>query len=327
MVTLQDIAKIANVSKSTVSRYLNNGSVSQKTREKLDAIVKETGFQPNRLAQSLKSAKSNMAGVIIPRYDSPSTNMVMKGIDSLAYQKRVQLMITNSDLDIERTKENLRLLIRQKVGVIILFATEFDDELKQLIYQSDIPILVIGQQLANCPSFIFDDYEAGRIIGEHAVSLGHKELLFVGVNEADYAVGVLRKQGFSDAVEEAGAAMTFIETDFSRSINYQRALDYLEVISATYIAAATDHMAIGISNACMEKGIKIPDDLSLSGFGGYSVTQNVYPHITTVAYPFTELGERVMKKAIEILNDKSFDKDEITQLPVKLNIKGSTQSF
>ena len=85
MVTLNDIAKMANVSKSTVSRYLNNGSVSQKTRKKLDKIVQETGYQPNLLAQSLKAQKSNMVGVIIPRYGSPSTNEVLKGIDSSAY--------------------------------------------------------------------------------------------------------------------------------------------------------------------------------------------------------------------------------------------------
>ena len=84
MVTLQDIAKMAGVSKSTVSRYLNNGSVGKNTREKIDAIIKETGYQPNPFAQSLKAGKSNMIGVIIPRYDSPSTNEVLKGIDAAA---------------------------------------------------------------------------------------------------------------------------------------------------------------------------------------------------------------------------------------------------
>ena len=123
MVTLNDIAKMANVSKSTVSRYLNNGSVSQKTKEKLDKIVQETGYQPNIMAQNLKASKSNMVGVIIPRYDSPSTNQVLKGFDAIAYPKNIQLVMTNADLDIGRTKQNLALLQRQKVGAIILFAT------------------------------------------------------------------------------------------------------------------------------------------------------------------------------------------------------------
>ena len=327
MVTLNDIAKMANVSKSTVSRYLNQGSVSQKTKEKLDKIVKETGYQPNFLAQSLKSTRSNMAGVIIPRYDSPSTNTAMKGIDSVAYAENIQLMITNANLDLERTKQNVRLLQRQKVGAIILFATEIDQELEEMIRSSKIPILLFGQKLDDNPSFVFDDYEAGRIIGQHAIDQGHRELLFVGVSETDHAVGVLRKMGFYDVVKEAGATIEYIKSDFSRSTNYKKALDYLPKTKATYIAAATDHMAIGISNASAELKIAIPDELSLSGFGGYSVTQNVFPHITTVDYPFYEMGETVMKHTIQALRPDGDPIPTLTQLPVELSIQGSTSKI
>ncbi len=324
MVTLNDIAKMANVSKSTVSRYLNQGSVSQETRKKLDKIVKETGYQPNLLARSLKATRSSMVGVIIPRYDSPSTSIVMKGIDSVAYAKNIQLMITNANLDVARTKQNLTLLQRQKVGAIILFATEIDAELVEMIRTSAVPVLVVGQQLTGNPSFIFDDYEAGRIIGQHAMDQGHRELLFVGVTETDYAVGVLRKMGFMEIAKEAGAQVDFIETDFSRSTNYKKALEYLPKTKATYIAAATDHMAIGISNASAELKISIPEQLSLSGFGGYSVTQNVFPHITTVDYPFYEMGETVMKHTLQALNPKTEPIPELTELPVTLSIQGST---
>src|SRR5699024_9933220 len=153
MVTLNDIAKMANVSKSTVSRYLNNGSVSQKTRKKLDKIVQETGYQPNLLAQSLKDQKSNMVGLIIPLYGSPYTNEVLKGIDSIAYTEDIQLMITNSDLDIERTKKNIRLLQRQKVGVIILLATTIDEELEEQLRTSKTPIIIVGQKLSKLTAY------------------------------------------------------------------------------------------------------------------------------------------------------------------------------
>ena len=325
MVTLNDIAKMANVSKSTVSRYLNNGSVSQKTKEKLDKIVQETGYQPNAMAQSLKATKSNMVGVIIPRYDSPSTNQVLKGIDLVAYEKHIQLMITNANLDLERTKKNIALLQRQKVGAIILFATEIDDELEQQIQSSKIPIFLVGQKLENNPSFIYQDYEAGKIIAQHAIDKGHQELLFVGVNESDYAVGVLRKQGFYDVAEQNGASVEFIETEFSRSYSYEKALEFLPNTRATYIAAATDHIAIGISNASAELKISITDKLSLSGFGGYSVTQNVFPHITTVTYPFYKMGETVMEKVIQVLNGE--EADMLTELQVDLNIQGSTNKI
>ena len=316
---------MANVSKSTVSRYLNNGSVSQKTKEKLDKIVQETSYQPNIMAQSLKATRSNMVGVIIPRYDSPSTNQVLKGFDAIAYPKNLQLVITNSNLDLQRTKQNLALLRRQKVGAIILFATEIDKELESQIKSSNIPVLLVGQELEGNPSFIFQDYEAGKAIGQHAIDLGHRELLFVGVTEADYAVGVLRKKGFYDVAEANGANVEFIETEFSRSYNYEKALEFLPNINATYIAAATDHIAIGISNASAELKISIPEKLSLSGFGGYSVTQNVFPHITTVTYPFYKMGEIVMEKVIQVLNGE--EAEMLTELQVDLNIQGSTNKI
>lgn len=325
MVTLNDIAKMANVSKSTVSRYLNNGSVSQKTRKKLDKIVQETGYQPNLLAQSLKAQKSNMVGVIIPRYGSPSTNEVLKGIDSIAYTEDIQLMITNSDLDIERTKKNIRLLQRQKVGVIILLATTIDEELEEQLRTSKTPIIIVGQKLSGLPAYVYQDYEAGRLIAEHAIKLGHRHLLFVGVTEEDYAVGVLRKKGFYDVAKQNGAQVSFIQSDFSRSQNYEKALKYLPQTKATYIAAATDHMAIGIFNACMELGVQIPNQISLSGFGGYSETRNVLPHITTIQYSHSEMGETIMKAALQTLET---GKNRLhTELPVQLLIQGSTEEL
>lgn len=325
MVTLSDIAKMANVSKSTVSRYLNNGAVSQKTREKLDEIVKETGYQPNLFAQSLKARRSNMVGVIIPRYGSPSTNLVLAGIDSIAYAEDIQLMIMNSDLNIERTKENIRLLQRQKVGVIILLATSIDDELENQLKTSTTPIILVGQKLPEIPSYIYQDYEAGRKIAEHAIELGHRNLLFVGVTEEDYSVGVLRKKGFYDVAKENDAEVSFVETEFSRAYSYEKALDYLPDTEATYIAAATDQIAIGIFNACMELGIQIPNQISLSGFGGYSETQNVLPHITTVQYSHSRMGETVMKEALKILQSKEISLH--TELPVKLLLQGSTEEL
>lgn len=327
MVTLNDIAKMANVSKSTVSRYLNNGAVSQKTREKLDKIVEETGYQPNLFAQSLKAEKSNMIGVIIPRYNSPSTNQVMNGIDAIAHEEGVQLMIVNSNLDIERTKQNIRLLQRQKVEVIILFATAIDEELKEQIDTSRVPILLVGQELENAPFITYQDYEAGKMIAQHAIEKGHRKLLFVGVTEEDYAVGILRKKGFYDVAEQHGATVRFVETDFSRKTSYERALKFLPKMDETYIAAATDHIAIGIFNASMELGFKIPDEISLSGFGGYSVTQNVFPHITTITYPFKKLGETIIHEAQKLIQTETQKEKMKMKLPVKLTIQGSTRKI
>ena len=316
---------MAGVAKSTVSRYLNNGSVSEKTKQKLQKIIEETGYVPNQFAQSLKAQRSNMIGVVLPRFDSPSPNQVLKGMDELAYQKGYQLVLTNSNLDIQREKENLSLLERQKVSGIILIASFLDDEIKQQITNLDIPILMIGQQINQVHCLIHEDFEAGKRIAEYALELGHKQLLYVGVTADDNAVGVLRRDGFMQTVNEAGANVEFIETSFSRKEAYKQALDYLPTTQATYIAAATDQIAIGIANAAQDLNLSIPDDFSLSGFGGYSESEYAYPRITTVDYPFYELGRQALE-LIEKLT-RGEEVELVNPMPNQLHIKRSTQKI
>lgn len=105
MVTINDIAKMAGVAKSTVSRYLNGGSISKKTKAKLDAIVAETGYTPNTFAQSLKAKRTNIVGTIIPRYDSYSSNAILEGIDQELLKRQMQLVIMNSSQSVEREDE------------------------------------------------------------------------------------------------------------------------------------------------------------------------------------------------------------------------------
>lgn len=120
MVTINDIAKMAGVAKSTVSRYLNGGSISKKTKAKLDAIVAETGYTPNTFAQSLKAKRTNIVGTIIPRLDSYSSNAVLEGIDQELLKRQMQLVIMNSSQSVEREIENIYTLGRQKADAIIL---------------------------------------------------------------------------------------------------------------------------------------------------------------------------------------------------------------
>ncbi len=321
MVTLNDIAQMAGVSKSTVSRYLNNGSVSKTTREKLDSIVQQTGYQPNPFAQSLKAEKTNMIGVIIPRYDSPSTNEVLKGIDAAANKMGLRLIIMSSNLDVERALNNIQTLQIQKVDRIILLGSFMNEELKRVIHESKVPIVLVGQSISGITSLIYDDYHAGQLIAQHAIALNHKQLAFVGVSEEDYAVGVLRKQGFYDYAEKFGATIEYIETSFSRSESRAKALKYLPSLKATYIAAATDHIAMGIHGAATQLGYAIPEDFSLSGFGGYKATQYVVPNITTVNYPFYETGELAVEIAFQ---EKTQLENEPTVLSVIINVNPST---
>lgn len=324
MVTINDIAKKAGVAKSTVSRYLNNGSVSTQTREKIDKIIKETGYTPNTFARSLKAQKTNMLGVIIPRLNSSSTNEVLEGIDATARELGYQLIITNSDQNLERELENIQTLAIQKVEGIIMLARQITQQHIDLINQASLPFLFIGQKAGTIHSMIHQDYEAGKQIGEYALGLGHRHFLYVGVPEYDQAVGIDRKKGFLDVVlKEKTAKVDYIETDFSRTVAYKKALQFLPETEATYIACATDNIAVAILKAASELGYGVPEDFSLSGFGGYDATSYVTPRITTVHYPYKKLGEESVKKIHLLINKQEVPM--LSELENELVIKESTK--
>lgn len=324
MVTINDIAKQAGVAKSTVSRYLNNGSVSQSTRKRLDEIVKVTGYTPNTFARSLKATKTNMIGVIIPRLNSASTNEVLNGIDEKTRESGYQLIITNSNQDIDRELENIQTLIKQKVEGIILLAREITESHLELINGSNIPFLVLGQKAESIHSMAYDDYEAGQTIGRYALELGHQEFLYFGVSERDKAVGRERKQGVIDSINKvSGTAVEVVETSFSKTTAYHDALKALPKSSASYVICATDNIAIAVLKAALELGYSIPDEFSISGFGGYEETDYVQPSITTISYPYKEMGTQAVTNLIELV--KGTDIPYETLLPNELVIKNSTE--
>lgn len=306
MVTIKDIAQQAGVAKSTVSRYLNGGSVSKKTKAKLDQIVNETGYAPNTFAQSLKAKKTNMIGTIIPRLDSFATNAILASIDKELRNKQYQLIITNTNQNVAREVENIYTLAKQKVDGIILLATVVTEAHRKAIAEVKIPVLLLGQSAEGLHTIVHQEYEAGFKMGSYATDLGHKQFLYFTVLKDDEAIGQLRSKGVLDALENgSGTSVEVIETNFSFSKAYEKAMSVLATTSATYILCATDNIALAVMKAAHTLGLSIPNDFSLSGFGGYEVTSIVTPTITTVKYPYKQLGSLSVTNLIEIIEGEN----------------------
>lgn len=309
MVTINDIAKLAGVAKSTVSRYLNGGSVSQKTKDVLDKIIAETDYVPNTFAQSLKIKKSNLVGTIIPRLNSYATNEILGSVDKALKEKNYQLLITNTDQDVQREVENLYALSRQKVAGIILLATVVTKAHLVAISKIGIPVLLLGQRSDATYSIVHDELDAGYHIGKHAVDLNHKEVLYVGVTEADEAVGRLRKQGVLNGLSLSDDIhVEEVVADFNYDKAFQFLKEYLKKSKATYVICATDNIAIAAYKALVTLGKKVPEDVSVSGFGGYSITDIITPSITTVKYAYKEMGKIAVENLLRIIAGEDIPK-------------------
>lgn len=305
MVTIDQIAKKAGVAKSTVSRYLNQGSVSEKTKKKIAKVIEETGYQPNLYAQSLKAKNTNMLGVIIPRLNSSSTNDALTGIDYEAKKMGYEPVIVNSNLDIQNDINNIQILNKQKVEGIIFFARELNEDLIKTIKASRVPILLVGQTLSGTHSITHEDYKAGYKMGEYVSTMGHRQSLFFGVTEKDQAVGVLRKKGFFDAFRENKGHSLLIETSFSKKKTYQLAkekLPYYFDQGITIIGCATDNIAIAVMKALGDLGKKVPEDFSVFGFGGYDMTSYLTPRLTTIRYPYHDIGQEAVQHLLNLIN-------------------------
>ena len=167
MKNIADIAKIAGVSKSTVSRYLNNGSVSLKTKQKLDKIIQENDYQPNQFAQSLRAHRTNMIGAIIPRMNSYAVDETVKGIKTICDELNYSLLLNYTNLNSEKELEALETFYRSKVDGIVLMATEITDRHLAIINKIQVPVIIVGQEHETLHCVIHNDYHAGYIVGKN----------------------------------------------------------------------------------------------------------------------------------------------------------------
>ena len=151
-----DIAKLAGVSKSTVSRYLNNGYVSVESREKIKKVLEETGFTPQRQAKGMRTKKTNLIGVIVPKISSETPARVVEGITEVLSPNGYDILIANTNLSIEKELEYLNIFKSNQVDGIIFMATKVTDKHIEVIRDLEVPIVVVAQDIEKFPSVYFD---------------------------------------------------------------------------------------------------------------------------------------------------------------------------
>ncbi|PZT52987.1 LacI family DNA-binding transcriptional regulator [Paenibacillus silvae] len=289
--TIADIAQMAGVAKSTVSRFLNGGSVSENTRQKIERIIKQYNYVPNTFARSLKAKKTSIIGTVVPRLDSYATSQTLIGIDEELRGLQYQMLIANTSQDMQREIDAIYDFARQKVSGIILLAAEITDAHLKAIEDIQIPVLLVGQQHELLHSLIHNDDQAGYVMGKHVIEQGHRDIVYLGVSERDQAVGIHRKRGFQRAVAECSdCKVRYYETSFKMSEAVVTAQTILEASMPTLIVAATDNIAMGVMKTAFSRNISIPQHLSVTGFGDYDITEMIHPTLTTVKYHYLQAG-------------------------------------
>lgn len=305
MKTISDVAQLSGVAKSTVSRYLNGGSISESTRRKIERVINETGYIPNTFAQSLKAKRPNIIGTIIPRLDSFASSQILIGIDEKLREMNYQMLISNTNQVIEREIESIYSLSNQKVAGIILLATQITKAHLEAFKEIKLPVIIVGQQHDKLYSLSHNDESAAYDIGKYVLKKGHRKIGYLGVTEKDIAVGVKRKEGFKRAIsEQENCEVRYYETSFQIEDAVKIAADIIDTFNPSILVCATDNIALGVLKAAHLKGIRVPTDLSITGFGGYKVSDIIDPRLTTVKFYYKDAGRTAGDVLIKLVTGK-----------------------
>ncbi|MCI8706798.1 MAG: LacI family transcriptional regulator [Lachnospiraceae bacterium] len=292
---IAEIAQLAGVSRAAVSRYFNNGYISQEKREAIRKVVEETGYRPSIQAQTLRTKKTKMVGVIVPKVASASIGKIVEGLLSHLEGNGYQTLLAVTQNDPKKELEYLSAFHEKQVDGVILLATILSPEHKRMLKKISVPVVIIGQQLNGYYCVCHDDYHASYDLTKLFLEKGRKKLGYLSAIQQDKAVGAERRRGFQDAVRDFGygeLAENFVEAAFSVASGYEKAGELLEKCgNLDGILCATDTMAAGVMQYLREHKIKVPSQILVAGHGDSDMAKVTDPPLVTVHYAYEKSGE------------------------------------
>lgn len=328
MITIKEIADLANVSRTTVSRVLNNsGYVSEKARQSVLKVIEETGYIPSAHAKALRTKRSRVIGVILPKISTETSSRVVNGMNEVLAGSGYQILLANTNLDKEKEIEYLKLLQSRQVDGVVLLGTNTEKKLQKEMRELKIPVIVVGQELAGIPSIVFDDYGAARELAGLFVEKGYRSIAFIGVDEADRAVGLMRKKGFLSLLNEHGISIkeSWMQTgDFSIESGYEAMRKILKNSNETpeAVFAVTDRMAVGALRLMKEKGLKVPEDIAIAGIGASEISRYIEPSLTTVEYQNEKAGIEAAQWMLKLVENEKIS-EKLRKLDYRLIVRDS----
>ena len=317
--TIRDVAKLAEVSVSTVSRVINNASnVNDKTRENVMNAIAKLNFKPNRLAQSLGSGAFNAIGIVSTRslqqaFNNPYFSMIIQAIGEVSEEKNYDIILNSSTSEEKEIEKCLSMIDSKVVQGLILLSSRINDRLIEKLHQIKIPFVVVGRVIderleSEVYSVDTDNLNDCKEAVNYLVRLGHKRIGCIHA-PLHYVVSKDRLDGYIDAHKEAGLPIDYslIENgQYTLNDAYESALKILKKPNPpTAIFATDDIKAIGAYKAIKELNLRIPDDISLFGHNNYEYTAIMNPGLTTIEVPIQQLGKVSANVLFDLIENKN----------------------
>lgn len=327
-VTIYDIAKRANVSPSTISRALqDHPRIGAKTRLQIQSLAKEMGYIPSDVARSLTTNRTQTIGMVMATTADPFVGRVVEGVENAAIRAGFNVFISTSQNDRQRELAVIDALQRRRVDGIIVFASHLVEAYWRHLERIHVPVVIIDEQdISDKIHFLtVDDKQGAQTAVTHLLNLGHRRIGYVGVTNRPKS-SQYRLEGYLLALEQAGIAPepTLIFADTLIEPHARRGESSLEPLwsaGATAVFCYNDVTAIGLLSACYQRGLTVPDHLSVIGFDDIDMAAYAIPPLTTIRQPQFELGQRAMQMLLELLNG---EQPENQIIPGELVIRQTT---
>lgn len=329
-VTIKDVAKIANVAPSTVSRVIaNSPRISERTKEKVREAMKELGYHPNFNARNLANKSTKTLGIIMPNsanktFQNPFFPEVIRGISTKAHQLEYGLYLSTGQSDNEIFEEVQDMVQGKRVDGIILLYSKVNDKVMNYLYNEDFPFTVIGrpydERMSNITYVNNDNFKAAKTVTEYLLLLGHEKIAFIGGN-LDTVVTIDHMEGYRKALQNAGIEYADDYVVFHEELQeggQEAVIDLMSLSERpTALIVADDIMTFGVMRMLSEMEVMVPDDISIISFNNVMISELSSPPMTTVDINIFSLGY----EAANCLIDKIIHPDTKTKqviIPHKL---------
>lgn len=316
MSSIREVAKLAGVSPATVSRVMNGtAKVDEEKKQRVESVIRETGFKPNEVARSLYKKSAHIIGVIVPNIENPFFNEMANAIENEAYNRGYRLTLCSSNDDIEKEKNNIDLLVRMNADGIILLTNE--EEMFDQIKSAKIPVVVLDRAVKHSNEVACiqaDHYAGGRMTMEHLLAAGCRRIVKMR-GPQNVSSGRGRFKGYLDVCKEQGLSAEYLDCPYDYDEGIRRTEQLLEQYpDVDGIIAANDMVAISAYKVLHKHGKRVPEDVQLIGFDNIKISTLMTPELTTISQPISEMGERATQVLIDHIEGRKVTTENIFQV-------------
>jgi LacI family transcriptional regulator len=330
MATLKELAARAGVHPATISRVANNDPhlrIGPATRKRIEALLKETGYQPDPMARGLKTRQSFVLAMVIPDITNSLFAGIFKGLEEAAGERGFSVLLCNTDGDPKRERAHLETLRARRVAGVVLASSFLKDPSVRWLKARGVPHVLVNRYSDTSHAFVgSDDVAGGRLATRHLIELGHRRIAHLGGGMGT-STGRLRSRGYREALAEAGlppdpaleAVTGYVEDPATEGMDLL--LDLADPPTAVF--AGNDLVAAGALTAAQRRGLRVPGELAVVGYNDIPLARR--PRLTTIHVPMHEFGRQSARILLEQVASGSPSGERVIFEP-ELVVRGTTVS-